>query len=108
MKARVEKSWISDSVTLYFFENLNNGRIGLLQREPELKEIDPISDMSYQEGIRISQTTAQQLMDSLWDCGLRPSEGSGSAGALLATQNHLSDMQKLSWKLIDMVGNPNK
>lgn len=38
---------------------------------------------------------AQQLMDSLWDCGLRPSEGSGSAGALAATQKHLEDMRKL-------------
>ncbi len=38
---------------------------------------------------------AQILIDSLWDCGLRPSEGSGSAGALLATQKHLGDMRKL-------------
>ena len=39
---------------------------------------------------------AQILMDNLWDCGLRPSEGSGSAGAMKATQNHLEDMRKLA------------
>jgi len=38
---------------------------------------------------------AQHLMDRLWDAGLRPSEGSGSAGALLATQKHLDDMRAL-------------
>jgi hypothetical protein len=39
-------------------------------------------------------------MDSLWSCGLRPSEGTGSAGALAATQAHLKDMQTLTFKLL--------
>lgn len=45
--------------------------------------------------IRITTREAQQLMDDLWQCGLRPSEGTGSAGALKATQNHLQDMRRL-------------
>jgi hypothetical protein len=36
---------------------------------------------------------AQNLMDELWICGLRPSEGTGSAGSLKATENHLKDMK---------------
>ncbi len=40
-------------------------------------------------------TDAQVLMDSLWECGIRPSEGSGSAGAMSATQKHLEDMRRL-------------
>ena len=28
----------------------------------------------------LEQDQAQNLMDTLWDCGLRPSEGTGSAG----------------------------
>lgn len=44
---------------------------------------------------------AQELMDRLWSCGLRPTEGSGSAGALQATQNHLKDMQKLAFFLLE-------
>lgn len=43
---------------------------------------------------------AQRLMDELWDCGLRPSEGSGSAGALAATQRHLDDMRRLVFRPI--------
>lgn len=42
--------------------------------------------------------TAQQLMDELWQCGLRPSEGTGSAGALAAVQAHLKDMRALVFK----------
>lgn len=52
-----------------------------------LAEVQPI--------VHISMTRAQELMDSLWQCGLRPSEGSGSAGALAATERHLRDLQRL-------------
>jgi hypothetical protein len=38
---------------------------------------------------------AQQLMDQLWDCGLRPSEGAGSVGQMAAVQAHLADMRAL-------------
>jgi hypothetical protein len=44
---------------------------------------------------RMSHENAQALMDELWNCGLRPSEGTGSAGALAATQKHLEDMRRL-------------
>jgi hypothetical protein len=42
----------------------------------------------------------QELMDRLWQLGLRPSEGTGSAGALAATQKHLDDMRKLVFEQV--------
>lgn len=45
--------------------------------------------------MRLEHLEAQALMDRLWKAGLRPTEGSGSAGALAATQDHLKDMQTL-------------
>jgi len=50
----------------------------------------------------ISPEAAQLLMDELWNCGIRPSEGTGSAGALKATQNHLEDMRQLAYHLMKM------
>jgi len=44
---------------------------------------------------RLDMEQAQTLMDDLWNCGLRPTEGAGSAGALAATQRHLDDMRRL-------------
>ena len=44
---------------------------------------------------------AQILMDELWNCGLRPSEGTGSAGAMAAVQAHLADMRALASKALD-------
>jgi hypothetical protein len=48
--------------------------------------------------ITLPMRQAQVLIDALWDCGLRPSEGSGSAGALAAVKYHLEDMRKLVFK----------
>lgn len=63
---------------------------------------EPIELVPYEDEFRdpspamyMNETEAQVLIDSLWDCGLRPSEGSGSAGALLAIQGHLADMRKI-------------
>ncbi len=45
---------------------------------------------------------AQRLMDELWVCGLRPTEGAGSAGSLLATQNHLEDMRTIAFGTLQL------
>ncbi len=44
----------------------------------------------------IGDVEAQRLMDDLWACGLRPTEGAGSAGQLTATQVHLTDMREIA------------
>jgi hypothetical protein len=41
---------------------------------------------------------SQRLMDDLWRCGYRPSEGEGSAGQLASVKYHLEDMRKLVFK----------
>ncbi len=45
--------------------------------------------------VSLTDTNAQQLMDMLWRCGFRPTEGRGSAGALAATQAHLNDFRAI-------------
>lgn len=53
--------------------------------------------------LSISPEVAQELMDVLWQVGIRPSEGTGSAGALAATQSHLKDLQDFSFRLLSMI-----
>ncbi|HPR89724.1 MAG TPA: hypothetical protein PL181_17060 [bacterium] len=54
--------------------------------------------------VSVSISEAQQLMDELWRCGLRPSEGSGSAGMMKATQDHLNDMRKIAFMSLNKCG----
>ena len=51
--------------------------------------IEPIALLPYPAG--------QILMDDLWAAGIRPTEGTGSAGSLLATEKHLSDMRIIAF-----------
>lgn len=51
----------------------------------------------------LSADEAQQIVDELWRCGVRPSEGTGSAGSLAATERHLSDMQRIAFTLLEPV-----
>ena len=76
----------------WFDEGNWYGQIGSITFEPmsEISEPPPTYGMKEQE--------CQMLMDSLWDAGIRPTEGSGSAGSLKATQYHLEDMRKIALK----------
>jgi len=76
---RQGKRWRTESV-LKFIEITKEERNNILQ---------PFLEVEMHE--------AQKLMDDLWDCGLRPSEGTGSAGAMAATQEHLQDMKTIAF-----------
>lgn len=64
-----------------------------------------------QEGVAIGSSSfipladmeAQVLMDDLWACGVRPTEGSGSAGAMRRAEAHITDLQKVAFTLLDGV-----
>ena len=43
----------------------------------------------------LTPRAAQRVMDELWQEGLRPTQGSGSAGSLAATESHLKDMRRI-------------
>lgn len=51
----------------------------------------------------LNEAMAQKLMDDLWTCGLRPSEGTGSAGAMAACQEHLKDLREVVSKSMTML-----
>ncbi len=74
------------------------GRILELYTPEPGAHVQPTATIEYEQ--------AQQMMDELWTCGLRPTEGSGSAGCLAATERHLKDMQRLVFEgtLVTMAG----
>ena len=46
--------------------------------------------------IRMDQ--AQVLMDDLWNAGVRPTDGAGSAGAMRAAERHIADVRAVAFK----------
>lgn len=76
----------------------NGEKIAIIETPLTLRTLKDGEDVA-EPTFRISEMTAQRLIDMLWDCGFRPTEGSGSAGALAATQKHLADMRALVFKI---------
>lgn len=87
-----EPEWHGVSLKL----RLRNSEGTWVARPMELQELQP--GYISQPFVRLDMGHAQMLMDQLWTCGLRPTEGSGSAGALAATQAHLDDMRRLCFE----------
>jgi hypothetical protein len=65
--------------------------------EGELVEI-PDMCAEVKPTMRLMPEEAQALMDGLWDAGLRPVGGAGSAGQLDAVKYHLEDMRRLVFR----------
>lgn len=95
LHARKNEPW-SQSISIYGILHGEHPAhaVSLMMQTHELgQDVEPF--------LRITYEAAQALMDELWECGLRPTEGTGSAGALAATQKHLDDMRKLVFSLMD-------
>lgn len=52
----------------------------------------------YGSSMELPEKVAQELVNCLWECGIRPAAAKGSAGQLTAVQYHLEDMRKMVFK----------
>lgn len=75
-----------------------DGNIVAVADPVTFRKVDPTTCEPLPTSVTLFRDQAQTLMDELWNCGLRPTEGTGSAGALKATERHLDDMRRLVFK----------
>lgn len=106
LKAWVDPQDFRGLVNLSIFGRPGPDRYAVLAGELVFKSYGP-DDVEHGAwrgpDARMRPEAAQQLMDDLWNCGLRPSAGRGSAGQLEAVQGHLQDLQTANAKLLDAV-----
>ena len=92
-----EKQVWSRTIGLFIMQERQDGR-RMFPRVVKWEELPEDQMARPEDTLRVSPTAAQEMMDGLWSCGIRPSEGTGSAGAMAATQKHLEDMRTLVFK----------
>lgn len=103
IEVRAIRSWPQNCISL-FIEQFGPGQV-VYRAEPIVMQKMELDDARMYltdddprfAPININQHSAQQLMDDLWQCGLRPSEGTGSAGQLASVQKHLADMRQIAF-----------
>lgn len=93
-----ERVWMRDRIELLVRQELGNGKMAV--GRPIIMETVENEGSFIEPTLRLSFDQAQYLIDQLWRCGLRPTEGAGSAGAMAATEKHLKDMQTIAMGLL--------
>lgn len=61
-------------------------------------EFEAVGDgvcITHDPALTLSETAAQELIDELWNAGLRPTRGRQSEGVTAAQARHLEDMRAL-------------
>lgn len=96
----------ADTIQLWIFqETIRDGEpreIRTAKLVIDEKPLDPMMGIvSPDPSFQVRPDVAQKLMDELWECGLRPTAGAGSAGQLEAVERHLADTRKLNDRILD-------
>jgi hypothetical protein len=100
-----EWDWSSQRIALRLIHFAGMG--GKIVTVAEPIKMVPREEAEYRPPtLELNSATAQSLMDALWQCGCRPTEGTGSAGSLAATQRHLEDMRALVFQHVDVTKLP--
>ena len=100
-EVRVERRIIAGTYAFYALRTDLTHR-KLFQGQPvKLTEIEDGVASHIGPTMELSLEATQLLMDELWHVGIRPTEGTGSAGALAATQAHLKDMRQIATTLLE-------
>lgn len=87
---------LTDTIGFCLFEKHDEGYFTVVAMDIEMHKLG--EGVEPEPSFSLSLDACQVLIDSLWDVGIRPTEGKGSAGQLKATEYHLEDMRKLTFK----------
>ena len=102
LRLRLQASPWSCGVQLLIMEETQDGKRSYV-KQMVMERVEGVTAVPPSSIIEFDLTVAQTLMDDLWRCGIRPSEGTGSAGSLKATENHLQDMRDIAKKSVDLL-----
>ncbi len=80
----------------------NDGNKPVRVKEIVMEAVDPDAHISCEPSFTIEKNVAQVLMDDLWNCGVRPTDGAGTAGSMRATEKHLDDMRKIAFHKLEI------
>jgi len=85
-----------DAIDLFFRQDLYSGKaayvtdVTMTEYDPHVNDLDRLPPSP----LRLTHEAAQMLMDRLWNVGIRPTEGAGSAGAMRQAEDHIATLKQ--------------
>ena len=102
IEVKAERVWYRNRIDIAVILKRPDGRIDVGQ--PLTMQVIGNDEVITEPTMSFNFDEAQLLMDELWRCDLRLSEGTASAGSLAATERHLKDMQTIAMGLLRKEG----
>lgn len=100
VRAEVQRNFAYDSIDLYVTEK--SGDITSLMTNATMETVQE-GVMPEPAFIHLSPESAQLLMDSLWNVGVRPSDNRDISEILNANREHIADLRKVAFDLLKKV-----
>ena len=97
----VQDAFEYDTIDLFFRQDLYPGKAAYVT-DVTMTEFNPheISlDQVPPAPLRLTHEAAQMLMDRLWNVGVRPTDGAGTAGAMRQAEAHIESLKLESERL---------
>lgn len=98
-KVAVTRTVWSDKLELRIGITDDHGRTAIAQ--PFVLKIPENEGAICEPCALLTIEAGQLLIDELWHAGMRPTEGTGSAGSLAATERHLADMRSIAFSSLN-------
>lgn len=97
----LQQSYMHGGFALYVVRRGGpHGTVTSLARELVFDEVRD-DDTAYRAPVAtLRHDEAQAMMDELWRVGVRPSEGTGSAGSLRHAEDHIASLKAIAFKLV--------
>lgn len=107
IKVHVTRDYFWHGLGLYLVVDSYDDKgqlIRIMITEEGIQEVSTNQLDSYPRPIMLTGEAGQELMDKLYQIGIRPTEGAGTAGAMAQAQEHIKSLQeqiKNLWVLLN-------
>lgn len=93
------KSLTRRSIEVAFYRRVGREDFVVAPMRMEMRPIDPTS-VKEEPSLSLPLEMAQDLLQALWNEGLRPADGEGSSGQVAALKNHIVFAERVADKLL--------
>jgi len=93
LKIYTQRNFYNDTVELHFYQNTSDDRISFVK--DVIMENVSTGIFPDDRPLKISTDTAQNLMDQLWNIGIRPVDVNDRNDVVNAKDKHIKDLQKI-------------
>lgn len=104
IRAAVERDFSRNAFGLHIWEMGGEGKVAVMQPAvfQTLTEEQAVRD-PWLPGVYLSREAAQQVMNDLWNAGVRPENGVDFQATVEAQKAHIKDLQEINHRLLELV-----